>query len=88
MPAGYFAKPNVDTLQAYPQILLRKLKAVNPFAVINVIVTAIGGEYSLSGSERYEREVLPPVPDVVTIDNGLNDRGLGLERRKPHMIEQ
>lgn len=79
VPAGYFATPIVDMLNAYPHLLLRKLKAAYPFAVVNVIVTAIGGEHAFSGAGRYERDVLSLCPDVVTIDYGLNDRSIGLE---------
>jgi lysophospholipase L1-like esterase len=70
----------VDTFNAYPHLLHRGLKDRFPFAVINVTVTAIGGENAASGADRFEREVLCHRPDVVTIDYGLNDRGLGLEK--------
>jgi len=79
VPSGYFATPMVDTFNAYPHLLHRGLKARFPFAVINVVVTAIGGESSPSGAERFERDVLCHRPDVVTIDYGLNDRRAGLE---------
>ena len=78
VPAGYFATPRVDTFNAYPHLLHRGLKHRFPFAVLNVIVTAVGGENSASGAERFEAEVLCHRPDVLTIDYGLNDRGLGL----------
>ena len=80
VPAGYFATPMVDTFQAYPHLLHFGLKHRFPFAVANVIVTAIGGENSESGSERFEHEVLCHRPDVVTIDYGLNDRVMGRDR--------
>ena len=80
VPAGYFATPRVDTLNAYPHLLQVGLKERFPFAVTNVIVTAIGGEHSESGAKRFEKDVLCHRPDVLTIDYGLNDRGLGLER--------
>jgi len=80
VPAGYFATPMVDSLNAYPHLLHAGLKRRFPFAVINVIVTAIGGEHSESGAERFDRDVLCHRPDVIAIDYGLNDRGLGLER--------
>jgi lysophospholipase L1-like esterase len=80
VPAGYFATPMVDSLSAYPHLLLTGLKQRFPFAVINVIVTAIGGENSESGAERFTEEVLCHRPDVITIDYGLNDRRLGLEK--------
>ncbi len=80
VPAGYFATPYVNTLAAYPHLLLEGIKERFPFAVVNVIVTAIGGENSEQGSFRFERDVLCHRPDVITIDYALNDRGLGLER--------
>jgi acyl-CoA thioesterase-1 len=82
VPAGYFRTPVVDTFNAYPHLLHRELKDRFPFAVVNVTVTAIGGENSESGASRFERDVLSLRPDVVTIDYGLNDRGLGLSRAR------
>ena len=78
VPAGYFATPMVDTFNAYPALLHRDLKHRFPFAVINVIVTAVGGEDSPRGADRFEADVLCHRPDVVTIDYGLNDRRAGL----------
>ena len=80
VPAGYFKTPVVDTFEAYPHLLHRKLKERNPYAVINVIVTAIGGENAEQGEKRFARDVLALRPDVVTIDYGLNDRAIGLSR--------
>lgn len=82
VPAGYFRTPNVDTFNAYPHLIHRALKRRYPNAVINVIVTAIGGEASDSGAARFERDVLALKPDLVLIDYALNDRGLGLDRAK------
>ncbi len=79
VPAGYFKTPLVDTFNAYPHLLHRAIKAVYPYCVSNVIVTAIGGETSQSGAARFESQVLCHRPDVITIDYALNDRGLGLE---------
>ena len=78
VPAGYFATPMVDTFNAYPALLHQDLKRRFPFAVINVIVTAIGGEGSPQGADRFEADVLCHRPVVVTIDYGLNDRAAGL----------
>lgn len=78
VPAGYFKTPVVDSLNAYPAQLQRALKARFPFAVVNVIVSAIGGEHSVSGAARFDRDVLGHRPDVVCIDYSLNDRGPGL----------
>ena len=80
VPAGYFKTPQVNTLAAYPNLLLKKLKTIYPLAVINVIVTAIGGENSVKGAERFDRDVLIHKPDLILIDYGLNDRGCGLEK--------
>lgn len=82
VPAGYFKTPVVNTLDSYPYQVLAELKSLYPLAVINVINTAIGGENSESGSERFERDVLTHHPDVLFIDYALNDRGIGLEKSK------
>jgi acyl-CoA thioesterase I len=82
VPAGYFATPVVDTMNAYPNLLHVGLKRRFPFSVINVIVTAIGGEDSESGAERFARDVLSLRPDVVTIDYALNDRRIGIARAR------
>ena len=80
VPAGYFKTPHVDTFNAYPHLFHVGLKALFPNAVTNVIVTAIGGENSLSGAARFDRDVLSLRPDVLTIDYALNDRRLTLEQ--------
>lgn len=82
VPAGYFKTPVVQSFDAYPHLLHEAIKKQYPYAVVNVIVTAIGGEASEAGAARFEREVMSLHPDVVTIDYGLNDRGLGLEGAK------
>ena len=79
VPAGYFATPRVDSLNAYPHLLRVALAERFPYSVINVIVSAIGGESSDAGAERFERHVLAHRPNVVTIDYGLNDRHIGLQ---------
>ncbi|MDG2166757.1 MAG: SGNH/GDSL hydrolase family protein [Opitutales bacterium] len=91
VPAGYFKTPKVDTFSAYPHLLHRKLKERYPNAVINVIVTSIGGEASDKGASRFEETVLNHKPDLITIDYSLNDRGLGLAKADAawrNMIEQ
>lgn len=80
VPAGYFKTPVVDTFNAYPHLLHQALKARYPYAVLNVVVTAIGGENAEGGAKRFEHDVLALHPDVVTIDYGLNDRAIGLKR--------
>jgi hypothetical protein len=91
VPAGYFKTPKVEAMNSYPHLLHSELADRFPHAVLNVIVTAIGGEHSASGAARFEREVLTHRPDVLTIDYGLNDRGLGLEKSRcswAEMIEK
>ncbi len=82
VPAGYFRTPEVLTMDSYPHLLHKSLAAKYPNAVINVVVTAIGGENAEEGAKRFEDSVLSLNPDVVTIDYALNDRALGLERAK------
>jgi len=82
VPAGYFKTPDVNTLDSYPYLLLKELKELYPYAVINVICTAIGGENSSQGATRFESDVLVHKPDVLFIDYALNDRGIGLEKSK------
>ncbi|BCM91148.1 hypothetical protein IAD21_03012 [Abditibacteriota bacterium] len=91
VPSGYFATPFVDTFNAYPHLLHRALKDRFPFAVINVIVSARGGESSDEGAIRFERDVLDHHPDVIFIDYVLNDRRIGLysaEKAHRSMIER
>lgn len=80
VPAGYFATPKVDTFNAYPHLLHAALKERYPHAVINVIVTAKGGEQSEQGAARFDPDVLAHNPDVILIDYGLNDRALPFDR--------
>ena len=90
VPSGYFATPLVNTFSAYPHLLHKMIKERFPFAVTNVIVTAIGGENSVKGERRFRDEVLTHRPSLVTIDYSLNDRGLELsvsEKAWRSMIE-
>jgi acyl-CoA thioesterase I len=87
VPSGYFATPFVDTFNSYPHLLHRIIKERFPFAALNVIVTAIGGENSLTGSKRFNTDVLCHKPDIITIDYSLNDRGIGLEASKASWSE-
>jgi len=81
VPAGYAKTPEVRALDAYPNLLREGLFRRFPHAVINVSVTAIGGEDSVAGEKRFAKDVLARHPDVVTIDYGLNDR-----RRDPAAV--
>lgn len=80
--AGYGENHEVHTLESYPNLLLKALKEKYPYAVINVIVTAIGGEDAVRGATRFESEVLVHQPDVLFIDYALNDRFSGLEKTR------
>ena len=80
VPSGYACTPFVDSFHAYPHLMHRTLAQRFPYAVINVIVTAIGGENSVQGAARFQEDVLCHKPDLVTIDYGLNDRGLTLKQ--------
>ena len=82
VPAGYFKTPVVQSFDAYPHLLHEAIKKKFPNAVVNVIVTAIGGENAESGAKRFDHDVMSLRPDVVTIDYALNDRGIGLERAR------
>ncbi|HBG26534.1 MAG TPA: lipase [Phycisphaerales bacterium] len=82
VPAGYFKTPDVNTFDAYPHLLHKGIKDRFPYAVVNVIVTAIGGENSDAGEKRFEKDVLSHQPDVITIDYGLNDRSISLEKAR------
>ncbi len=91
VPSGYYCTPYVDPFHAYPHLLHRLIKERFPYAVVNVIVTAIGGENSGQGAERFESTVLCHQPDVLTIDYGLNDRQITLaesEKAWRFMIEK
>jgi acyl-CoA thioesterase-1 len=91
VPAGYARTPLVRPFDAYPFLLHRGLNDRFPHAVISVMVTAIGGENSEQGAQRFQRDVLSLRPDVVTIDYALNDRAIGLARAEKAwrtMIEQ
>lgn len=82
VPAGYFKTPTVNTLGAYPYLVLKDIKSIYPLTVVNIINTSVGGENSESGLKRFESDVLTHKPDVLFIDYALNDRGMGLERAK------
>ncbi|MEZ4902693.1 MAG: SGNH/GDSL hydrolase family protein [Spirosomataceae bacterium] len=91
VPAGYFKTPVVNTLDAYPYQLLKELKELYPFAVINIINTSVGGENAESGEKRFISDVLTHKPDVLFIDYALNDRRIGLDKAKvawESMIQQ
>lgn len=86
VPSGYFKTPVVDTMNSYPHLLHAGLAERFPWAVINVIVTAIGGEASDKGAARFDTDVLTHKPDVMLIDYALNDRRIGLECARTNWI--
>lgn len=91
VPAGYFQAANVRRFDSYPILFHQQLCKQYDTAVIDVCVSAIGGEASPAGAKRFETEVLNLKPDVVFIDYSLNDRGPGLaaaETAWRSMIEQ
>ncbi|ROP57010.1 MULTISPECIES: SGNH/GDSL hydrolase family protein [unclassified Rathayibacter] len=79
VPAGYFATPLIDRRASYPHVVAGRLAERHQHAVLNAIVTAVGGEHSESGARRMG-EVLGHRPDVVVLDYALNDRVIGLDR--------
>ena len=85
VPSGYFVTPDVKSLESYPFLLLKALKKLYPFAVINIILTCIGGENSEQGAKRFKKQVLNHQPDILFIDYALNDTGIGLEASKNAM---
>ena len=74
VPAGYHKTPEVKPFESYPLMAMEKIQKANPHAVMNAIVTAIGGEDSVKGAARFEKDVLSLRPDVIFIDYALNDR--------------
>lgn len=80
VPAGYWHNSEVHTMDSYPHIVLNEIKKIYPHAVINAIITAIGGENSEKGQLRIDSDVLSHRPDVLFIDYALNDVGLGLDK--------
>lgn len=85
VPSGYFKTPFVNTLHAYPFLAFKAIKEKYPNAVINFIVTGIGGENSLKGEKRFDDDVLTHKPDVLFIDYALNDLSIGVEKSKAAM---
>ena len=77
VPSGYFITPDVRPFQSYPFLLLKELKKIYPYAIINIILTCIGGENSEQGAKRFKKQVLNHRPDVLFIDYALNDTGIG-----------
>lgn len=77
VPSGYFKTPELNTLTPYPALVLKKVKHVYPFAVVNTIVAGIGGENSIQGAKRFDADMLTHQPDILFIDYAINDRRAG-----------
>lgn len=91
VPAGYFRTPVVRRFDSYPMLFHQEMCKRYPNAVIDVSITAIGGENSASGAKRFADDVLVLKPDVIFIDYCLNDRRIGVEEASKHwrsMIQQ
>lgn len=82
VPAGYGDRHEVNSLEAYPNLVFERLKKKYIYAPVSVIVTAIGGENAIKGQQRFGEDVLQKKPDVVLLDYSLNDRGAGLEKSR------
>jgi lysophospholipase L1-like esterase len=85
VPAGYFKTPEIRTFDSYPSLLHQRLASLFPTAAIEMVVTAIGGEASSSGANRFEKDVLSIKPDIALIDYALNDRGIGLKTSRENL---
>lgn len=73
IPCGYTEGVVTRPFDAYPHLLHRELSIRFPYSVINVIVSAKGGENSVEGAKRFQTDVLNHKPDLVLIDYGRND---------------
>lgn len=82
IPCGYMADNVTRPFDAYPHLFHTALAERFPHSVINVMVTATGGENSLSGAKRFKRDVLTHRPYLVTIDYGRNDMFLSEEQMR------
>ena len=75
--SGYLRKPEVNTFNSNPFLLLKRLTVKYSSAVINVIKTCKGGKKFEQGAKRFKKEVLIYQPDILFIDYALNDRVIG-----------
>jgi lysophospholipase L1-like esterase len=82
VPAGYFRTPEIRRFDSYPMLFYRSICERFPTGMVDVSITAIGGEASPAGAARFRSDVLSLKPDVVFIDYSLNDRGPGLEKSR------
>ncbi|MDX1931113.1 MAG: GDSL-type esterase/lipase family protein [Capsulimonadales bacterium] len=77
--AGWLEHGVLDPEAAYPNLFRRRLNALFPHAMINVLNMGLGGEDSEGVLTRLERDCLRHSPHLVTICLGLNDARNGRE---------
>ena len=62
-----------DTPAGYPMLLQKALLRLFPFSAVNVINASISGDSTTGALKRFDRDVAPFHPDLVTVNLGLND---------------
>ena len=62
-----------DTPAGYPMLLQKALLRLFPFSAVNVINAGISGDSTTGALKRFDRDVAPFHPDLVTVNLGLND---------------
>lgn len=82
IPCGYTAQNITRPFDAYPHLLHQRMSERFPHSVINVFVSAVGGENCVSGAKRFGQDVLNHRPNLITIDYGRNDMFLTAEQVK------
>jgi lysophospholipase L1-like esterase len=89
--AGAMAHNGIFTFDSYPHMFHQLLNKRFPTNVINVIASAIPGENSTQGQNRFKESAIDHHPELITIDYGLNDRFQEIaivEKAWRSMIEQ
>ena len=73
----------VDTVyrpeDGYPARLRRRLNLLYPASAVNVLNAGVSGDSAAGGLRRLERDVLSHLPDLVTVNFGLNDAMGGMD---------
>lgn len=77
--AGWLEHGVLDSDAAYPALFRKRLASLYPNAMISVINTGLGGENTEGVLQRFERDILPHQPHLVTLCLGLNDARSGAE---------
>ena len=78
--AGYHKSPENRPFDSYPFLVFQGLNQRFPTVSISNITTAIGGENSVKGAARFERDVLTHHPNLLFIDYAINDRSVPIEK--------